>query len=193
MSEACHNLLLSSLTSFYQKRKTSRDLLHEIISGTSPLSLRVIDWFVTHYAKSNQIIYWINEETNELVEQYPTYGGGSHLRKFHLYLDYRAQLKSYTKLYFDCFRRHTRITFVLESDPFTSIETTVGQLNFFRWAIQNHVLQYIMNHLEQIETVMAKFQKSLKKQPPSEVTAAARAQKQLGGTFLCAPCHVRFD
>lgn len=168
------------------------DLLCQVVEGVSPLSLRVIDWFVTHYAKTNQIIYWINDETNELVETYPTgNGGGPHLRKFHLYLDYRAQLKSYTKLYFDCFRRHERISFVVQKEPMKVIETTVGQLNFFRWALQNHVLQYIMNHLENIEDIMAKFQKTLK-QTAAKPTKKGGVAKTFN-TVLRAPCHVSFD
>lgn len=189
MSNACHNLLLSSLTTYYQKRPAYRKLLHEIVEGISPLSLRVIDWFVTHYARHNQILYWIDDETQTLHETYPK-NGGSHLRKFSLYLDYRAQLKSYTKLYMDSFRRHDRITFVLETNPFLSVETTVGQLNFFRWALSNHVIEYIMKHLVEVEHNMALYQKTLKLQNSSKkadvVTVASN-------TVMRAPCHLRFD
>jgi hypothetical protein len=57
MTSNCHNLLLSSLTTYYRKNDTARKLLKDIIQSESILSLRVIDWFVTHYARTNQVIY----------------------------------------------------------------------------------------------------------------------------------------
>ena len=164
MSSACHNLLLSSLTTYYKKHTSHRKTLKEIIEGQSLLSLRIIDWFVTHYARTYQIIYWIDNDKNIYYEKYPENVDNKHLRKFHLYMEYRAQLQSYTKLFFDPFRRHERITFILESDPLISIETTVGQLNFFRWAFQNHIFTYILDHLQNIEDMMASYQKQLKNQ-----------------------------
>jgi hypothetical protein len=192
MTNACHNLLLSSLTAYYQRRPAHRKLLYEIIEGLSPLSLRVIDWFVTHYARTHQVLYWIDDATQTLHEAYPDPPHGTQLRKFSLYLDYRAQLKSYTKMYMDSFRRHERITFVLETDPFAAVETTVGQLNFFRWALSNHVIEYIMNNLADIERNMAAHQKNVKLQ------TNASTKKSEGGnisanTVTRAPCHLRFD
>ena len=32
--------------------------------------------------------------------------------------------------------------------------TTVGQLNFFKWAIENKIIDYIKEHLESIDTDM---------------------------------------
>ena len=37
------------------------------------------------------------------------------------------------------------------------MQTTVGQLNFFRWAIENNVLEYIQTHLPDIEKAMRAF------------------------------------
>jgi hypothetical protein len=50
-------------------------------------------------------------------------------------------LKSFSKKQFDPFRRNVRIDF--EYEPGKTIETTVAQLNFFRWAISNKVIDYI--------------------------------------------------
>jgi len=177
MSSACHNLLLSSLSTYYKKQAVHRTALKDIINGNSLLSLRVIDWFVTHYARKQQVIYWIDTEKNTFYDEYPEkeIKNGSvintNVRKFHLYMEYRAQLQSYTKLFFDPFRRHERITFILEQTPLVSIETTVGQLNFFRWAFQNHVFEYILAHLQHIEETMATYQKQLKSQQKPTTTA----------------------
>ena len=160
-------LLLSSLTAFYKKNPAYRKALKEIIEGNSILSLRIIDWFVTHYSRIHQVIYWIDTDKNKYYEKYPE-NGNSSIKKFHLYTEYRAQLQSYTKLFFDPFRRHERITFVLETDPLISIETTVGQLNFFRWAFQNHIFNYIFSNLQTIENTMAQYQKQIKRQQVSD-------------------------
>ena len=36
----------------------------------------------------------------------------------------------------------------------TCIETTIGQLNFFKWAIENKVIDYIYEHYDDIEKDM---------------------------------------
>ena len=189
----CQNLLLSSLSNHYKKKPEQRKMLHDIIVGTSPLSLRIIDWFVTHYARAQNIIYWIDDSTSTLYEHFPS-SNGQHLRKFHLNLEYRAQLQSYTKMYFDPFRRYERITFVLESGPLVSIESTVGQLNFFRWALQNHVIEYIMNHIQDIEDNMASFQKSSKERSSSTTKTRQRiVSSKPVNTITHTQCFIRFD
>jgi len=189
MSSACHNLLLTSLSTYYKKQTAQRISLKDIINGNSLLSLRVIDWFVTHYARKQQVIYWIDTDKNTFYDEYPEkeVKNGSvkntTVKKFHLYMEYRAQLQSYTKLFFDPFRRHERITFILEQSPLVSIETTVGQLNFFRWAFQNHVFEYILAHLQHIEETMATYQKQLKsQQKPATSTIAGTGGTVTEGT-----------
>ena len=213
MSSTCHNLLLSSLSTYYKKNSIHRKTLKEIIDGNSLLSLRIIDWFVTHYARTYQIIYWIDTEKNIYYENYPEHVDNKNLRKFHLYMEYRAQLQSYTKLFFDPFRRHERITFIIDNEPLVSIETTVGQLNFFRWAFQNHIFTYILNHLQTIEEKMASYQKQIKKQQKSDSTSntskettsttttsdvtssknKVKKKDQIGNIVLRTPCFIRFD
>ena len=34
------------------------------------------------------------------------------------------------------------------------LETTIGQLNFFKWAIEHEILDYIQSHFEEIEEDM---------------------------------------
>lgn len=175
-------LLLTSLTTFYKKNANCGDVLYDVVNGKSRLSLRIIDWFVTHYAKLNSTVYWIDDATGAIYD----YPDNRDLRKFNVYLDTRAQLKSYTKLHFDPFRRHERISFVLNATPpyIKVVETTVGQLNFFRWALQNRVLDYIESHIDEIEEHMASFQKRSVKDtvslsPPN--------------TVMRAQCCIRFD
>jgi len=150
------SLLLTSLTQYYQQHPDYAYKLRDILNGASPVSLRIIDWFVTHYAKKQKVNYWLTGNKQYCYSTLPSQSL-SDVFKFYLYVDYRAQLKSYTKLLFDPFRRHERISFIIQSKPLEIIETTVGQLNFFRWAFENHVIDYMTEQLDKIENDMAQF------------------------------------
>ena len=43
------------------------------------------------------------------------------------------------------------------------METTIGQLNFFKWALQNNVIRYIEEHYNEIEADMNNRNTSSKK------------------------------
>jgi hypothetical protein len=129
------SLLLLSLTRFYSHKPNILGSL-PYITGTSMVSLRTIDWFVTNYARRN----------STTIESSPG------APPFSVYSNYRIQLKAYTKQQFDPFRRRDRIMYYYDVDKF--VETTIGQLNFFRWLVQNNVLQYVVVHLACIEQDM---------------------------------------
>jgi len=135
------DLLMNKLIDFYSIPNNINELL-PIISGTSNISLRVIDWFVTNFAKKYNIIYHITVEEADEIKG----------KQFIVYINYKSQLKAYSKKYFDPFCRRERIDFQYETNK--SIITTVGQLNFFRWAITNNVIEYIRNNLSEIEKDM---------------------------------------
>lgn len=155
----CQELLLSSLNQYY-KNNNKKEIFYDIITGKHKLSLRLIDWFVTHYARNNNIYYW--SDTKKIYANIPDDFDNNNIRKVNVYLDYRAQLKSYTKLYFDTFRRHQRITFYIDDN--VSVETTIGQLNFFRWIFNNNILDYTNNNYDVIYNCMTEQNKHTKKQ-----------------------------
>lgn len=137
-----NELLLNNLMAFYNK-DNSRYLtkILPIINGESGLSIRIIDWFVTNYSKKNYVVYDIedNENTNQI-------------RRFKVYIDYKLKLKAYSKRRFDPFCRWDRINVpYLEG---TYVQTTIGQLNFFKWALENKILDYIQDNLKDIERDM---------------------------------------
>ena len=151
MSNSCKELLLTSLSDFYKDNKNYKDIFKNIIEGKHKLSLRMIDWLVTHYSKNNNIFYWIHKNKDEIYDIYPEHlskDESIHIKKINLYLDYRAQLKSYAKINFDSFRRHDRISFCIDKNEL--IETTIGQLNFFRWAFNNKVIIYALKNYDKI-------------------------------------------
>ncbi len=136
------DLLMISLSKFYNV-KTNINKVIPLVEQRSDVSLRLVDWFVTNYAKKNNTV--ITKELN------------GNIIHFNVYLSYRNQLKAYSKEKFDPFRRNEHILFYYEANKY--IETTHGQLNFFRWVIQNDILEYIRDHVNVIEQDMLHTQK----------------------------------
>jgi hypothetical protein len=131
-------LIVSSLQKFYATRDDIKEIL-PILQGTSDLSLRLVDWFVTNYAKKHNTGYILEGQ------------------EFLVYMNYKSQLKAYSKKLFDPFCRRERILFqVPGEEPFV---TTVGKLNFFRWAIEKGVLTYLTLNTQLIEADMNKAMK----------------------------------
>lgn len=121
--------VLFRLEKFYANH-THLEKVKSILDGTSKLSLRLIDWFVTNYAKKFNVAYLSRNQKHVIV-----------------YLSYKSHLKAYSKKMFDPFCRWKRI-------KFQDIETTVGQLNFFEWALSDDVLDYLEKNREQVQADM---------------------------------------
>jgi hypothetical protein len=159
-------ILIDFLILFYKDRI---EILKDIIYQNNPLSLRLIDWLVTNYSKKYNIIYPINKKGEDVIY-------------FNIYLDYKNQLKAYSKKFFDPFCRQKRIiidceTFLWkeysELDPVSTndstnivnvnvnvnknnfIITTVGQLNFFRWFLENKIFEYAIANIKLIDFDMS--------------------------------------
>jgi len=136
-------VLLESLYEFY-KNKNNLNKILPIVTGTSELSLRVLDYFVTNYSKNNPINL-----------------GNKNNTKYNVYQDYKNKLKSYNKRFFDPFCRinkkniTNKIAFKYDEEKY--IVTTIGQLNFFRWAIRNKIIDYVINDLENINNEMNNY------------------------------------
>jgi hypothetical protein len=126
-------LIINSLQKFYADRTDTDDVM-KLLQGTSVISLRLIDWFVTNYARQHTISYILNS------------------KEFLVYMNYKSQLKAYSKKLFDPFCRRERIMFQIPGQE--QILTTVGKLNFFRWAIEKGVINYIQMNLVKIEKEM---------------------------------------
>ena len=133
-----NELLLNKLMEYYNKNKNLSKML-TIINGESNISLRIIDWFATNYSKKNYIVYNILTENNKE-------------ERFKVYDDYKLKLKAYSKKRFDPFCRWERITIPYGDSK--CIQTTLGQLNFFKWALENKIIQYIEENYQDIEKDM---------------------------------------
>ena len=51
-----NELLLTTLNEFYEKDDNLSKIL-KIITGETKISLRIVDWFATNYAKKNFTLY----------------------------------------------------------------------------------------------------------------------------------------
>lgn len=159
------SLLMKSLTLFYENLVYINEL-KLIIDQNSVISLRILDWFITNYSKKHKVIIYVN---NRMID---------------IYQDYKLQLKSYGKSVFDPFNRKNKLEFYYTDIEY--IETSCGQLCFFRWCFQNNILNYVKEHLVDIEQDMKTSLKNKKlsikkdqgnKRKPLSISAARSVSK----------------
>jgi hypothetical protein len=124
---------LETLVKFFNDARIEQ-IVVPIISVTSKISLRALDWLVINYSKKHKIAL-VNDD--------------SHL--LHVYDDYREWLKYWKRSLFDAFRRGPRVYFSYKGFDHS---TTVAQLNFLYWCEKNGILHYTSAHLGEIETDM---------------------------------------
>ena len=142
-----NELLLTNLLTFYGK-DDNMDRLVNVINGQSTISLRIIDWFVTNYAKKNFTVYSIPAKNKCST----VINGEENSERFKVFHNYKLELKAYSKVRFDPFSRRERIAIPYKDN--TCLQTTIGQLNFFKWAIENQLLEYIEKNYDEIEVDM---------------------------------------
>lgn len=132
MIEGKHDVLLKSLEKFYDDPAIF-DIFKNVVTGQTRMSLRVLDWLVTNYSKKKNVVYTARVGDRDVA--------------FNLFLEYKSALKGFSKRLMDPFCRRGRVCF-------KGVETTCGQLNFFRWAITHGVLDYATQHHDDIEQDM---------------------------------------
>ena len=159
------DLLMQSLINFFAV-KEHLDYVIPIITGKSKISLRILDWFVTNYSKKNNITYQLE--------------GKNKKKTFIVYLDYKSQLKAYSKKQFDPFCRRERISFFDHNN--NELITTVGQLNFFRWAIENKILEFIVDNFSEIENDMNNSLRNLYKKTDLNIGRRKRTELSISAT-----------
>lgn len=155
---SAQDVLLVSLQRYFSNVDKHK-IFSEMVSGKGPISLRLMEWFVTNYSKKNNIVYHTQDK-----------------QLFNVYLSYKQQLKAYNKKYFDPFCRHER-SMISDSEGNT-IETTVGQANFFRWVMDNNVMSYAIEHSHDIESDMACAAKERDSMPENERSTTGRRKRR---------------
>ena len=134
-------ILLKSLETFYGDEKNS-DILKDILSRTSGISLRNLEWFITNYSKKKNLTYKTKDG-----------------KIFTVHMSYKSSLDGYSKKLFDPFCRTERIDFDLADK--TKIQTTVAQLNFIKWCITNGIIKYLVDNKTKLFNTNSKSEKVL--------------------------------
>lgn len=164
------SLLMKSLTEFYKESVYIKQM-KDIIDQNSIISLRILDWFITNYSKKYRTLI-PTKDTN-----------------IDVYQNYKLQLKSFSKKQFDPFCRKNKIIFYYTDSDY--VETSCGQLCFFRWCFENGILEYVKKNLNAIEQDMKNSlkckknsldkstdTKSSQKRQPLSISASRSVSKQ---------------
>lgn len=187
--EGNEELLLIKLLRFYKTDNQHLIDLAAITSQKTIISLREMDFLVTKYSKKQKIIYNLPDGT-----------------LFNLNIDYKAQLDGHSKKRFDPFCRlgdpedtsrlgRLFIDFETKTPIFLKdktqeelkefrnrtdgIVTNIGQMNFFRWAINNKVIEYCFNNKDKIVEVMDKEYKAKKEKKKAEKSKKEKKESEL--------------
>jgi hypothetical protein len=135
-----------------------------IIEGSSNISLRVLDWVVTRYSKKNVDYDLKHKLTGEV---------------FDIHISYKSQLKSFKKRYFDPFRRRKKFYYSYSKEDKNKIFfTTLGQLNFFKWAISNGIIEFVEKNLDDILVSMNVSNKEDKKKKEKKKTITQKQENE---------------
>ena len=124
-------ILLTSINKFYDTEDNGAKLLN-ILKKKSGISLRNLEWFITTYAKKNDISY--TTEDGKL---------------FTVHCAYKSSLDGYSKKLFDPFCRSAKFSYKVPGTN-EEVHTTLAQLNFIKWCIKNDILKYIDKNKTQL-------------------------------------------
>ena len=169
MANTQNQLLMMSLMQFYANPMYLQKMM-TIVNGESRISLRIIDWFVTNYAKKYYTSYSMPEKDTLPPDS----------RYVKVYKDYKLKLKAYNKRRFDPFCRWERIAIPYDKIADTYMETTLGQLNFFKWAFEMKILDYIDDNYIVIERDMNERNAASRKRSMQSGTDTNRTRKARG-------------
>lgn len=126
-------LLHKSVEDFYSNPRNS-EILCDILEKKSGVSLRNLEWFITNYSKNKNLSFVTTEG-----------------KRFTVHCSYKSTLDGYSKKLFDPFCRSEKINFKIPNSD-KNIKTTIAQLNFIRWCIKNSIIEYIIQHKEELKS-----------------------------------------
>ena len=169
MSKSQQQLLLPNLLKFYKDPKNIR-ILDEFINHEkteqpitltnsqtsklnpkfkSKLTIGLLDWFTTDYAIKNNVQYYLNQDGEILTDIPP---GTISFKYVNVSSSYNTALSAYKKPLFDPFARgkNKQGQIKIKISKNKTIVTNIRQLNYFRWAIENGVITYIKQNINNL-------------------------------------------
>jgi hypothetical protein len=173
-------MLLKKLNSTYTPSLVE-DVLLPLITQTSPVSLRALDWAVVNWSKKHNVV------CSSTVPGQTT----------NIHHAYRGALAYWKRRLFDPFRRRDRITLNARGEAY---ETTLGQANFAFFTYESGILAYVIGHIDDIEEDMNRVSRQQKRERrEANKRGVARKRKELTQPprNLCfaysAPTKIVFD
>lgn len=159
-------IILDKNKQFFSHNRKYIDTMLKIINGESDISIRLLDWFVSNYSKEYNTCYKIS--INGMKSS------------FCVYSEYKNQLNGYSKDYFDPFCRKKKISYLYKDkndENKIAFKSSIGQLNFFQWAIRNRIIIYVQNHIKEIESDMKTRTKENKKNKIASESDSKKSDK----------------
>ena len=152
----------------YFKTKCTQEQIQkmiDIIINNNIISLRLLNWFAMKYSATMKAL--------EIKKD------NGYIELFDVKISYKARLNTHSKKYFDPFRRGKRFDYYYNKNEY--IETTLCQLNFFRWLMLHNLIEYVeknFNTLKQKMGVYEKNKKILKKEKKNKKKTVVRNKKE---------------
>jgi hypothetical protein len=149
------------LGKWYSEDERRQAMLDDVVSGRAGVSLRTFDWFVTNYSARKSVAYERPSDGKMVVVN----------------SDYKDLLRCFHKATFDSFKRRGKC-----KDDESS--ASLRQKNFFRWAIDNGVVDYVMKNAAEIESDMVRGKKQKKKRTTTRPPIIKEKRKKKGADEL---------
>jgi hypothetical protein len=127
-------LIINTFTKFYANTENMLAFIN-VIGCKTNISIRLIEHFITSYARTNNTV----------------------INGINIYNNYDQQLKTFHKKYFDPFSRGERIPWFAND---YCVITTIAQLNFFKWFISLGIQEYIEKNYLRINNDMLTIKKT---------------------------------
>ena len=157
---------MASIDRFYDNEAYFQTV-YDFVNQRSVFSLRLLEYFFTKFAEKGPI--WLP----------PAPGSDVPVELSNLYA---TSLKTFRKIYYDCFRRNHRIE--LKKHGLTLV-TTIGQLQWFMIALRHRIIEYVAEHITEIEGAMAADNENNKQKKSRKrryaITAAKTSVAENGG------------
>lgn len=159
------------LLEYFSRETNIKIFIDIVVLKKKHIPLRLLDWFVTNYAKAHDV-YYIIKRPNNITEN------------FSVYRNYLAQLKCFKKKEFDPFCRGKTFELLYENPiDHTQIkfETAICQLKFFKWAIENLVLNYVETNYD---TIYQDMEKHSSRSHNKEANAETKKKNELSKSIF---------
>lgn len=122
----------------------------KIINNEDQISLRLLNWFAMKHSATMESLEIIDDDGNHEL--------------FDVKISYRARLNTHSKKYFDPFRRGKRFDYHYDKkNPEKTVETTLCQLNFFRWLFLHDLMDYVEDQFDNLKQKMGTYNNVEKK------------------------------